>query len=239
MAKSKNARTEARMIALPPSREPTLEHLVANCRDLGGMQTASGRMTRSRWLLRSSSLVQISARTMDFLTERLGTCRYFDLRTDREVDRDGGAEALVARGWQWLRLPIQDEEDRPRLPFIRCIETLPLHVDAARRVVQEMSKVRSLHRPGIVACSLGKDRTGIVVALVLKWLGVSSADIAADFMLSNKSLSDQRHLLPPRWRNPRHRFRCVVPEQCLHAIKNVDQDLFPTESRLYWLQPFE
>jgi len=38
----------------------------------------------------------------------------------------------------------------------------------------------------VVHCSAGKDRTGIVVALVQLLLGVSTADIMADFLLTQK-----------------------------------------------------
>lgn len=173
------------------------------------------------------------------LTETLGACRYFDLRTDKEVERDGGADSLVARGWQWLRIPVQDEGDEPPPPLERHLRTLPQYLDAARRVLQEMSRASDEHRPGIVACSLGKDRTGLVVALILKWLGVPSTDIAADFVLSNRRLVEQRHLLPPRWRDPRHTFNLVGPDECLHAIGAADGDLFPPESRRDWLEPPE
>jgi hypothetical protein len=176
---------------------------------------------------------------MDLLTEALGPCRYFDLRTDREVERDGGAEALVARGWQWLRIPVQDEGDEESPPPVRHLRTLPQYLDAARRVLQEMSRATDAHRPGVVACSLGKDRTGLVVALILKWLGVLTSDIAADFILSNRRLVEQRHLLPPRWRDPRHAFNLVAADECLHAIGAVNGDLFPPESRRDWLEASE
>jgi hypothetical protein len=176
---------------------------------------------------------------MDFLTETLGPCRYFDLRTDREVERDGGADALVARGWQWLRIPVQDEGDEQSPPPVRHLRTLPQYLNAARRVLQEMSRATDEHWPGIVACSLGKDRTGLVVALILKWLGVSPSDIAADFVLSNRRLVVQRYLLPPRWRDPRHSFNLVTPDECLYAIGAIGGDLFPPESRPNWLEPSE
>jgi protein-tyrosine phosphatase len=225
----------ARMTTLPIAAAPVFETLVANCRDLGGVTTPGGRVIRSRRLLRSSALIHLSPQTIDILTDTLGPCRYFDLRTDREVDRDGGADALVARGWQWLRIPIQDEEDEPLPPLERHLRALPQYVDAVARVLQEMPAPAD--QPGIVACSLGKDRTGLVVALILKWLGVSSSDIAADFLLSNNRLAEQRHLLPPRWRDPGHAFNVVAPHECLRVLDAVDPDLFPSESRRGWFEP--
>jgi protein-tyrosine phosphatase len=213
------------------------EELVANYRDLGGLGTICRRVIRPRLLLRSSALTAISPRSMDLLTETLGTCRYFDLRTDREVERDGGADALVARGWQWIRIPVQDEDDEQSPPLVRHLRTLPQYQEAARRVLQEMSRATQARQPAVVACSLGKDRTGIVVALILKWLGVPTSDIAADFVLSNRRLVDQRHLLPLRWRDPQqHTFNLVAPDECLRVIEAVEGDFYPTESRHDWLE---
>lgn len=40
--------------------------------------------------------------------------------------------------------------------------------------------------PLVIHCTAGKDRTGFVVAMILKLLGVSDADIAADYLQSNQ-----------------------------------------------------
>jgi hypothetical protein len=216
-----------------------LEQTFANFRDLGGMKTACHHMVRYRRLLRSSALVQISVQKADFLVGTLGDCIYFDLRTDREVDRDGGADALVDRGWQWLRIPIQDERDEQIPPLERHLQTLPQYQKAARCVIQEMSRPANEHRPGIVACSLGKDRTGLVIALMLHWLGIASSDIAKDFVLSNKCLVEQRCLLPLRWRDPQHNFNIVTVNECLDVIGASNGELMPPKFHCHLLKPFD
>ncbi|MER7751458.1 tyrosine-protein phosphatase [Kitasatospora sp. NPDC097643] len=42
--------------------------------------------------------------------------------------------------------------------------------------------------PAVVHCAVGKDRTGLTVAVLQSLLGASEADIAADFLLSNTGL---------------------------------------------------
>ena len=42
--------------------------------------------------------------------------------------------------------------------------------------------------PGLVHCTAGKDRTGILVALILDLLGVDDALIVEDYLLSNSEL---------------------------------------------------
>jgi protein-tyrosine phosphatase len=45
--------------------------------------------------------------------------------------------------------------------------------------------------PGLVFCSAGKDRTGILCALVLSAVGVSDEDVATDFALSADAISGE------------------------------------------------
>ena len=45
--------------------------------------------------------------------------------------------------------------------------------------------------PALVHCVGGKDRTGLVVALLLRLAGVSRADIDADYAVSESNLDDQ------------------------------------------------
>ncbi|HMG65436.1 MAG TPA: tyrosine-protein phosphatase [Streptosporangiaceae bacterium] len=42
--------------------------------------------------------------------------------------------------------------------------------------------------PALVHCAVGKDRTGVTIAVILSALGVDTADIAADYALSNAGL---------------------------------------------------
>ena len=42
--------------------------------------------------------------------------------------------------------------------------------------------------PALVHCAVGKDRTGVTIAVILSALGVDTADISADYALSNAGL---------------------------------------------------
>jgi hypothetical protein len=195
-----------------------LDDVVANFRDTGGMRTSAGSTLRFGRLLRSSALVQLGPRELEAVVAAAPQARYFDLRTDREVDRDGGIEPLVAHGWIWNRMPVQDEPDDEALAETsgwheRVIEQ---YLDAARGIAARFDK-----RPAIVACSLGKDRTGIVVALLLAALGVDREQIATDFEASTPNLAAQRHLLPVRWRNCRV-TRAATGRECLDVVRRLE-----------------
>jgi hypothetical protein len=191
-----------------------LPDLIANLRDLGGIGLGDDDVVRPGRLLRSAALVQLPEKSLDALIRTFGPGTYFDLRTDREIDRDGGAEPLLSRGWQWRRLPVQDAIDDEAAVTERHRAALPRYVTVAREIARAMPSTRV----AVIGCSLGKDRTGLVVALLLHWLGAAKADIVADFMMSNTFLAAQRHLLPSRWRAGGSEFAFAVAEPCLAAL---------------------
>ena len=198
---------------------------VANLRDLGGLPVGR-RVVAPGVLWRSGSLVHLPPGTLDALTELAGPGRYLDLRTDEEVDRDGGAEPLVARGWRWCRMPLADRVAErggtgPTAPAERLRALLPRYAAAANAVAAKVL-TREIRGPDVLACSLGKDRTGVVTALLLHRAGADRAGITADYALSTASLAAGRHLLPVRWRDPGRPLREVTADQCAALLRAHD-----------------
>jgi rhodanese-related sulfurtransferase len=199
----------------------------ANLRDLGGLLTEEGVPLRFGHLLRSATLARAPASSTGELTGLFGAGDYLDLRTDREVAREGRPDALISHGWRWSRYPLQSVDPldcgSPG-PIIIPDDMLSSHADAASSVVDRLI---GHDRPVIVACSLGKDRTGIVVALLLHWLGLTLDTICADYLLSNSCLSRQRYLLPDRWRDPDHLIGRVQAQTCLSALARANEVIAP------------
>lgn len=181
-------------------RQLLADHL-PNLRDLGGLPTTGGARLRTGVLLRSSALAVLTPAGAQALTALHGPGSYADLRTDHEIDRDKGPDQLLAHGWTWHRLPVRDRApgdtgDTPEDQLRRHRDALPQYLERTEQVARLLPTAH----PVIVGCSLGKDRTGLVVALLLRALGVSRTAIAADFALSNPLLAAGRHHLPARWR---------------------------------------
>jgi protein-tyrosine phosphatase len=195
--------------SLCEGREIQLEH-VPNFRDLGGYPTQDGRYVRRGLLYRSGALAELSESDSAKLRQ-LGIKLICDLRTDLEAQE---APDKPLEGATLLRLPvIQQEEsavklrtflfDRHRLDQV-MIETYQSLVREKAHVFGEAIKrfADPANLPAIFHCSAGKDRTGILAALLLGALGVSDELILADYTLSNlhyeafrKSLEPQAHRL--------------------------------------------
>lgn len=137
------------------------------------------------WLVRSSALHELTPAGADAL-RALGVTSVIDLREPGE----GGAatHAIDVTFLPVYRFPgntVPVDGDLEQL-MQRVIET---RADVLAEIVEA---VASADGPVAVHCTIGKDRTGMVVALVLSAAGVSDADIVADYALSGEQVYPHR-----------------------------------------------
>jgi protein-tyrosine phosphatase len=201
-------------------REPP--QAMPNFRDLGGLSTVDGSRVRPRRLMRAAALCAVAAPVAEALTARTGPGIYLDLRTPREIERDGAPVALLDAGWAWHRAPVQDKAPGDRADDAQaCLRryraTLPRYLTVAAQAAELLAE-----GPVVVACSLGKDRTGMVIALLLRWVGVHRDDILADFERSNAVLAAERRNLPPRWRDPAVPINAVPGRVCAAVLDSLE-----------------
>jgi protein-tyrosine phosphatase len=171
------------MGAEKPQRLIQLETTL-NLRDLGGYRTKSGQQTRWHRLLRSDNLNCI---TSDGLTVLLdyGLGLIIDLRAD----------------WELENFPYKLSEEVSHI-----YRHLPLYLESVRlekasdltkyyQFVLEDCRIQILHifeaissseptKAVLFHCASGKDRTGLVAALLLALAGVEPSQIAEDYALS-------------------------------------------------------
>lgn len=157
-----------------------------NFRDLGGLRTADGRTTRQGRFYRSATPLYLDDRQAAVLVGDLGVRIRIDLRSRAEVE-SGGNPALRAVEREVLLAPIGSGGSRALHDMTRPVEAMLTHylryLEYAGESIARI--VESLARPGVPAlvhCTLGKDRTGVVVAVVLASVGVVEEDIVADYM---------------------------------------------------------
>src|SRR3990170_656260 len=173
-----------------------------NFRDLGGYDTVDGRRVRWRRLFRSDSLSPVTADDARLLTEELGLLAVVDLRTRRELEREGrGGLADVALHYQHIPL-IEEVETGSDGPFERSLtDAYALMLDeSAGRISAALAAIASevAEHPTVFHCTAGKDRTGIVAALVLALLGVSDEDIVSDYVLTQDVMPEMMERFPRR-----------------------------------------
>jgi protein-tyrosine phosphatase len=156
-----------------------------NFRDLGGHRVPGGVLHRGR-LYRSDSLVSASAaQRTELVALRLATV--LDLRTPHEAARGG---RYTASAVDYYNLPLGDPVAEmtstgwasPEHVATRYFEFLVESEASVRKAFAVLTHHEAY--PTVIHCSLGKDRTGILVALVLSLIGVDDDGVAADYALS-------------------------------------------------------
>jgi protein-tyrosine phosphatase len=163
-----------------------------NVRDLGGLPVAGGGTVRRGLLFRGAGLHHLDAVGAAEL-ERLGLRTAFDLRTDGELERFGGfaAGATVAEHLPMLPRTWQADDgeagDAIQMLGRRYATMLELGRDSVRDVVERLGRPEVL--PAIFFCAAGKDRTGVMAAVLLGLLGVPDAEIVADYARSEAGMA--------------------------------------------------
>jgi protein-tyrosine phosphatase len=167
---------------------------VHNFRDLGGYPTADGRETRWRRLFRADGLYRLTdddARSV----VGLGVRTVIDLRTANEV-QTRGTFPVDDHDVAYHHLPVIDatwgETATPEIDDV--VEFLvwayrEMLAEAAPRFADAMTLLADASvLPAVFHCAAGKDRTGILSALVLGSLRVDSDIIAADYGLTHQAM---------------------------------------------------
>jgi protein-tyrosine phosphatase len=178
-----------------------------NARDLGGLPTADGAVTRFGQLIRSADPRFITAAGWAAARDA-GVRVVIDLRNPDEVEP--GAMATVSQGAGMFVVPAtpgaaaRPEEIRTRLIPLDDIDDVglwrrlnseglngtPLYFGPfleakPERVAAVMTAIARAENGGVVFhCGAGRDRTGLISLLLLALAGVAPEAIAADYELS-------------------------------------------------------
>ena len=162
-----------------------------NVRDLGGLPLEGGGTTRSGRLIRSDSPHALTDAGLEELA-RIGVRTVVDLRTSREREqlrsRLGEIESVTL-----IAAPIfADDDPLPDPPLFSPGDIYSWWLDERRdRVAAALRAIAaSPSAPVLVHCHAGKDRTGVVVALVLRLAGVPAGVVADDYAHSGVGLRD-------------------------------------------------
>jgi protein-tyrosine phosphatase len=158
---------------------------VFNFRDIGGQDVDGGRVRRDA-LLRSDALVGLGEDDHGELA-RIGIRTAIDLREPGERERSPAA----LREIELHQIPLIDGDPGgitlDLLEFNRWL--LEHRADRLALVIKLLAHPGAM--PGVYFCSSGKDRTGLVTALILSLLGVDEQAIVRDYVLTAELMPEE------------------------------------------------
>jgi len=167
-----------------------------NFRDLGGIHTTDGRKIRKNRLLRAAEPSGLHSDDIKMLMD-CGLAQIIDFRNQREiaiapvseisgasyynfdVNRDRERQYTIS-AQEWRASINVDIAEAAMMDGYRGYVTLP----SATAAFRDFLRACIAQREGatLFHCHAGKDRTGYAAAVLLKLLGVSDADIYADYL---------------------------------------------------------
>jgi hypothetical protein len=179
-----------------------------NFRDLGGYRGLDGRPTRWGRLFRSDALHELTDQDVARLRS-MGLRTVVDLRTERELHASGRGPlepepvafhhlAVVREGVRGMVTADAESLAAPAPPGDDLAERYLWYLDVGRGSLTEaLTLLGDAGRyPLVFHCAAGKDRTGVLAALVLELVGVDREVIVADYVITAERL----RFIVERWR---------------------------------------
>ena len=188
-----------------------------NARELGGYKTSDGRKVKKKKLIRSGELAYLTDGDVDSLTKAYGLKKVFDLRypsdvvscPDRQIEGVQNiylqmrAESNNAASDALNRFALFSEKLSGGVAAFRgaCIERSSLQkrsyfegmisgefaLASYKKVLEELLSLGD-GESALFHCVYGKDRAGMMTAVVLMALGVPEKTICDDFAYSNTTV---------------------------------------------------
>jgi protein-tyrosine phosphatase len=184
---------------------------MTNLRDVGGLPAGPGRRVQPGLLMRSEAPLTLTAEAISAFRE-LDLRTVIDLRGEDECEaRPNGLRDLVTV----VSVPLPGRVNSSPLPVLEQLLSRTLAAFGAAELAKVYlallddhprrfgDAVRALAAPGalpaLVHCRVGKDRTGLVMALVLEAIGVPREEIVRDYQASTERRAFRRTALAAKF----------------------------------------
>ena len=174
--------------------------------DLGGINTSNLRYLKHGLLFRSSNLSKIDEEGLNQLVSQYNIRNVIDLRTEDEISQQ--PEDFISSKLNYLHMPSLTNEENPavnrlnRMDILTDLIRLPggvkAHMKNLYRILVSSERSRNVYRKFfnmllhndnneayLFHCTQGKDRTGVLLYLLLVVLGVSSQRAITTYLSFN------------------------------------------------------
>lgn len=256
--------TEVIDFAVKATSEPPFIHVdgIPNFRDIGGYPVTNSTSTRRNYVYRSALPTRVTAAGLQTLTQELQITTVYDLRSNTELrkdpmatsgllaqsdavtvvhnpvfpTRDSSPEQLAKRFANYM------SEDSATGFVAAYAEIFRDGVDAYRTIFEHIRD--RPNDPFLIHCTGGKDRTGVLVALIFLIAGVENRDLIAEeysltekgfdgdlkIMLAEKVIKDMG--IDPRNRAGVERMLSAKKENMIATLEYIEKQFGGAEGYL-------
>ncbi len=162
-----------------------------NTRELGGYRIGPGRYTRFHSLIRSDVANYPSQNDIDFLRKN-GITTIIDTRTKSEAERKPHGLACTD-GFNYINIPIDEGSGIPK--SIDAVPESYYRIAHSPRIREVFLTIAETKKGVLIGCTAGKDRTGVISALLLWLCGVNRKDIIFDYMRTKRNSGSRFELI--------------------------------------------
>lgn len=195
-----------------------------NTRELGSYRVENSDVfTRCGTLIRSDVARYPSERDVEYL-KRSGITTIIDVRSSAEKEKKPHGLASVD-GFDYCDLPIEEGSGVPE-----TAEAIPesyckiAHTESIRDVFRTIADAQS----GVLfGCTAGKDRTGVISALILWLCGVRKSDVVYDYVRTRENNKERFELIQQKY--PEIDINIVIPNEAnMVGFMNKIEDAYGT-----------
>ena len=157
-----------------------------NMRDIGGYAIGQNKIVKEGKIIRTDCVTNLNNEEVNKLI-KMGFTTIIDFRNDKEMSEKKSVFACNdSFDCKHIELDgkIPNSKEEVLDSYIKMLN--------AKEKIKEIFEILADANGGVIYhCSAGKDRTGVVTACILKFLGVDDKDIIVDYLASGVFLRER------------------------------------------------
>lgn len=179
---------------------------VENLRDIGGYAINNTEIVKEGCLFRGNCITSLTSEELNYLIQWRIT-KVIDLRCEEEIQKKKSVF------WQndkfsYVNIAINGNGKLPENKE-KVLDSYIEMLDGKEQIKKFFDTLAETEENILYYCNAGKDRTGVITACILQFLGVSNDDIIVDYLASGVYL-----------KNMLQEFAKSMPEKDIYSIIN-------------------
>ena len=155
---------------------------IENMRDLGGYKSNSGKTVKEGKLIRSNLPVSLKNEEIEII-KKINISNIIDLRSKEEYE----IKPSIFENDNFFKVYHIEINSGKNIPVNqRMVSISYIEILKSYEKIKEIFDILNKSDGAIFFCNAGKDRTGVISAIILKLLGVEENKIIDDYILTDK-----------------------------------------------------